>query len=96
MSSTAGIIPRLLAAAEVERYAAFPGQALSYKIGELEILALRNRAQERLGSRFDIKAFHDQILAGGSMPLQILREKMDHWLAAASPAEHAGARPAGR
>jgi uncharacterized protein (DUF885 family) len=84
------------AAAEVERYAAYPGQALSYKLGELEILALRNRAQERLGSRFDIKAFHDQILAGGSMPLQILREKMDHWLAAASLADHAGAQPAGR
>ncbi|MFL6600953.1 MAG: DUF885 domain-containing protein [Steroidobacteraceae bacterium] len=84
------------AAAEVERYVAYPGQALSYKIGELEILALRNRAQARLGSRFDIKAFHDQILAGGSMPLQILAEKLEHWLAAAAAADHAGPRPARR
>jgi uncharacterized protein (DUF885 family) len=84
------------AAAEVERYAAYPGQALSYKIGELQILALRNRAQDRLGSRFDIKAFHDQILAGGSMPLQILQEKVERWLATSPPADHPGARPAGR
>jgi uncharacterized protein (DUF885 family) len=70
------------AAAEVERYAAYPGQALSYKIGELKILALRSRAQEQLGPRFDIKAFHDQILTGGSMPLQILQEKVERWLAA--------------
>ena len=69
------------AAAEVERYAAYPGQALSYKIGELKILALRKRAHEVLGSRFDLKAFHDQVLAGGSMPLQILQEKLERWLA---------------
>jgi uncharacterized protein (DUF885 family) len=84
------------AAAEVERYVAYPGQALSYKIGELEILALRKRAQERQGSRFDIKAFHDQILAGGSMPLQILRDKVERWLATSPPADDPGARPAGR
>ncbi len=71
------------AAAEVERYAAYPGQALSYKLGELKILELRKRAQQQLGNRFDIKAFHDQILKGGSMPLQILQENMDRWLAAA-------------
>ena len=69
------------AAAEVERYAAYPGQALSYKLGELKILSLRNRAQQQLRRRFDIKAFHDQILTGGSMPLQILQEKVDRWLA---------------
>jgi uncharacterized protein (DUF885 family) len=69
------------AAAEVERYAAYPGQALSYKLGELKILELRKRARERLGSRFDIKAFHDQILTGGSMPLEILQEQVDRWLA---------------
>ena len=63
------------AAAEVERYAAYPGQALSYKLGELKILSLRDRAQQQLGARFDIKAFHDQILTGGSMPLQILRRR---------------------
>lgn len=70
------------ATAEVERYAAYPGQALSYKIGEIRILALRQRAQRTLGSRFDIKAFHDQILLGGSMPLAILEQKVDRWLAA--------------
>lgn len=69
------------AAAEVERYAAYPGQALSYKLGELKILSLRDRAHEVLGSRFDIKAFHDQILTGGSMPLQVLQEKVERWLA---------------
>jgi uncharacterized protein (DUF885 family) len=71
------------AAAEVERYAAYPGQALSYKLGELKILSLRNQAQHQLGDRFDIKAFHDQILTGGSMPLQILQEQVDRWLATA-------------
>jgi len=69
------------AAAEVERYAAYPGQALSYKLGELKILSLRKQAQQHQGDRFDIKAFHDQILTGGSMPLQILQEKVDRWLA---------------
>ena len=69
------------AAAEVERYAAYPGQALSYKLGELKILSLRDHAQQQQGARFDIKAFHDQILTGGSMPLQILQEKVDRWLA---------------
>jgi uncharacterized protein (DUF885 family) len=69
------------AAAEVERYAAYPGQALSYKIGELEILSLRQEAQTRLGARFDIRSFHDEILTGGSLPLQILRAKIERWLA---------------
>jgi uncharacterized protein (DUF885 family) len=71
------------AAAEVERYAAYPGQALSYKLGELKLLELRQKAQERSGARFDIKAFHDQILSGGSMPLEILQQKMERWLASA-------------
>jgi uncharacterized protein (DUF885 family) len=85
------------AAAEVERYVAYPGQALSYKLGELQIVMLRDRARERLGARFDIKAFHDQILAGGSMPLQILQGKVDSWLATSLPvANQPGARPAGR
>ena len=70
------------ATAEVERYVAYPGQALSYKIGELEILELRHRAEAALGARFDIKAFHDQILLGGSMPLTTLDQKVDRWLAA--------------
>lgn len=71
------------AVAEVERYVAIPAQALSYKLGELKIRELRRRAEERLGSRFDIKAFHDQILLSGSMPLTILEAKVDRWISAA-------------
>lgn len=73
------------ATAEVERYVAYPGQALSYEIGEMRILALRDRARRKLGGRFDIRSFHDQILLGGSMPLAILERKIDGWLAGAQP-----------
>lgn len=69
------------ATAEVERYVADPGQALSYKIGELRILELRERARSKLGARFDIRTFHDHILLGGSMPLTILEQNVAHWLA---------------
>jgi uncharacterized protein (DUF885 family) len=71
------------AAAEVERYVAIPGQALSYKLGELKIRELRRRAEQSLGARFDVKAFHDQVLLGGSMPLTILEQKVDRWISAA-------------
>ncbi len=70
------------AVAEVERYVAYPGQALSYKIGELKIRELRRRAEQALGPRFDLKAFHDQILLGGSMPLTILEERVQRWISA--------------
>ncbi len=70
------------ATAEVERYVAIPGQALSYKIGELKIRELRNRAEQALGTRFDVKAFHDQVLLGGSMPLTILEAGVDRWISA--------------
>jgi uncharacterized protein (DUF885 family) len=70
------------ATAEVERYVAYPGQALSYKLGELKIRELRTRAEHELGSRFDLRAFHDQILLGGSMPLTILERDVDRWIAA--------------
>jgi uncharacterized protein (DUF885 family) len=70
------------AAAEVERYVAVPGQALSYKLGELKIRELRRRAERALGTGFDVKAFHDQILLGGSMPLTILEERVDRWISA--------------
>ena len=73
------------AAAEVERYVAYPGQALSYKLGELKIRELRQRAEQELGSKFDIKAFHDQILLGGSMPLTILEQNVDRWISATRP-----------
>ncbi|HEU4388404.1 MAG TPA: DUF885 domain-containing protein [Blastocatellia bacterium] len=67
--------------AEVERYMAWPGQALSYKIGQLKILELRRRAEKELGKRFSIKAFHDEILRDGSLPLSILETKMANWIA---------------
>ena len=66
--------------AEVERYIAYHGQALSYKIGQLKLLELRARAQEKLGDEFDIKAFHRQVLIDGAMPLAILEAKIDRWI----------------
>lgn len=67
--------------AEVERYMAIPGQALSYKVGQLKILALRDRAQKALGDKFDLKAFHDQILTSGSLPMAVMEQKIERWIA---------------
>lgn len=69
------------AVAEIERYMAIPGQALSYKIGELKIKELRQRAEQELGDRFSISAFHDLILKGGVMPLAVLEKKVEEWIA---------------
>ena len=69
------------ATAEVERYMAWPGQALSYKIGQLKLLELRARYEKQLGSKFSLRAFHDELLAGGSMPLAVLERTMDAWAA---------------
>lgn len=69
------------ATAEVERYIAIPGQALSYKIGALTIQRLRDKAKTALGDRFDIRAFHDQILGSGALPLPVLEAKIDRWIA---------------
>ena len=75
-----------LAAAEIEfevdRYIAWPGQALAYKIGEQKIIELRTRAERVLGSRFDIRAFHDQLLGAGAMPLGLLENRVDGWIEA--------------
>lgn len=65
---------------EVDRYIAWPGQALSYMIGELTILKLRREAQQKLGKRFDIKAFNDEILANGTLPLSVLETEVREWL----------------
>ncbi|MGY6635829.1 MAG: DUF885 domain-containing protein [Erythrobacter sp.] len=68
--------------AEVERYIAMPSQALGYKIGALKIQELRQRSQDKLGAKFDIKAFHEQILNTGGLPLAVLETKIDRWIAA--------------
>ena len=69
------------ATAEIERYLAMPGQALTYKTGALKLRELRTRYEKQLGKRFNLKAFHDELLAGGSMPLAILERHMDAWAA---------------
>ena len=69
------------AIAEAERYMAIPGQALAYKIGQLKITELRNKAQQELGDKFDIREFHAQVLGDGSLPLAVLETKIDRWIA---------------
>jgi uncharacterized protein (DUF885 family) len=71
--------------AEIDRYIAWPAQGLSYQIGKLKILDLRSRAKQRLGPRFDIKAFHDEILSGGSLPLDMLEARVENWIGSQLP-----------
>ncbi|AWG21192.1 DUF885 domain-containing protein [Flavobacterium faecale] len=66
---------------EIERYMAIPGQALSYKIGQLKIIELRKRAEAKMGNKFDIKKFHEKVLESGVMPLALLEKKIDDWIA---------------
>jgi uncharacterized protein (DUF885 family) len=68
--------------AETDRYITWPGQALAYKMGELKILELRTKAKQELGANFDIRAFHDEILDGGALPLDVLETRVDGWIAA--------------
>jgi uncharacterized protein (DUF885 family) len=65
---------------EIERYMAIPGQALSYKIGQLKIMELRKGAQDKMGAKFDIKKFHEKVLESGVMPLALLEKKIDTWI----------------
>jgi uncharacterized protein (DUF885 family) len=67
---------------ETDRYIAWPGQACSYKIGQLKFRELRDRAQQELGAKFDLKKFHDEMLNGGSMPLDLLDARTEKWIAA--------------
>jgi prolyl oligopeptidase len=66
---------------EIDRYISWPGQALAYKIGQLKMLELRKKAEQALGDDFDIKAFHDELLGGGAVPMEILETRMNRWLA---------------
>ena len=68
--------------AETDRYIVWPAQALGYKLGQLEILKLRDRAQKELGSKYDIRAFHDEILNGGALPLEVLDARVTAWIEA--------------
>jgi uncharacterized protein (DUF885 family) len=71
---------------EIERYVVWPGQATGYKVGQLAILRMRERAERELGAAFDIKGFHDVLLMNGGMPLEILDEAVSDWIARAKPA----------
>jgi uncharacterized protein (DUF885 family) len=70
--------------AEVERYIVWPGQALGYKVGQLRISALRREAEQKLGAKFDVRAFHAEVLKDGSLPLDVLEAKLRRWMAGAA------------
>jgi len=77
---------------EVDRYIAWPGQALSYKMGQMKIMGLRGKAHLALGEKFDLRKFHDAVLDQGPLPLDLLEEKINDWIAAQQAAP--GATPA--
>jgi uncharacterized protein (DUF885 family) len=65
---------------ETDRYIASPGQALGYKIGQLQILKLRQEAKDQLGEKFDLRAFHDQVLGAGALPMDVLANRIRSWI----------------
>jgi uncharacterized protein (DUF885 family) len=67
---------------EVDRYIAWPGQALAYKLGQLEILRLREEARQKLGAKFDLRAFHDEVVGSGPLPLGVLHSQVESWIGA--------------
>lgn len=67
---------------EVDRYIAWPGQALAYKLGQLEILRLREEARQKLGAKFDLRAFHDEVVGSGALPLDVLHSQVESWISA--------------
>jgi uncharacterized protein (DUF885 family) len=75
-------IDEALIQAEVDRYIASPAQALSYKLGQLKFRELRARAQAKLGPKFDVRTFHDEMLNGGVLPLAMLDARTNSWIAA--------------
>ena len=79
---------------EIDRYISWPGQALAYKIGQLKMLELRRKAEQALGDAFDIKAFHDELLGGGALPMEILETRMNRWLTEQLRQKAAAAREA--
>ncbi|MEQ3628281.1 MAG: DUF885 domain-containing protein [Hyphomonas sp.] len=73
-------ITEMQARSEIQRYIVMPGQATSYKIGMMKIQQLRKKAEDELGDKFDIRAFHDTVLGGGALPLEILERRIDQWI----------------
>jgi uncharacterized protein (DUF885 family) len=88
VSKTGNSLPEVTR--EIERYVVWPGQATSYKVGQLAILRMRDEAEKALGSRFDLSAFHELVLMNGSMPLAVLEELVQEWIKARQGTPSAG------